>query len=100
LGITLLVLYAFGVFNLIMVLVALIIAAVALLGILTLVSAQARSRSMANLYAREIKPEIDRFLDEHSMTRQQFDALAHNALTQDAPLRVYLSPPENIGDAP
>ena len=85
------VLYMSGVFNLILALIVIVLAALAVTGIATLVSSFARGRSIRETYRKKVGPEIDTFLSRHSLTRLQFDDVAGEILTDSAPLRMYLT---------
>jgi hypothetical protein len=93
LGILVLILYIMGTLNLIGGLVAMVIGLLALIGILSLISSQARFRGIANAYQREVRPEIDAYLGSQGLAKSQFDALADQVLTTTAPLRNYLDLP-------
>ena len=95
LGIIVLIMYVFGVLNLIGGLVAMLVGLLALIGILALVSSQARFRGIANAYQRQVKPEIEDYLSSQGLAQAQFDAVADQVLTTEAPLRAYLNLPVN-----
>lgn len=88
----LLVLFLFGlrdwttlaVFSLIGVLVATLVAA--------LLARRARSATIATTYERTVQPEIDGYLREHQLTRQEFDDRAAELVASGDPLSPYLSP--------
>jgi hypothetical protein len=64
-------------------------------GASAIISARAKSATMAGTYGRDIEPEIEKTIQSNLFTRQEFDALAHETLDKNAPLRRYLSlPPE------
>jgi hypothetical protein len=86
------VLFVAGIFNLIMALIALVFGGLALAGISTLLSFRARSLAIRRLYLQEVGPEIDHYLSEHSLPRSQFESLAREAISAEAPLRSFFSP--------
>ncbi|HEY5573189.1 MAG TPA: zinc ribbon domain-containing protein [Anaerolineales bacterium] len=64
-------------------------------GASAIISARAKSATMAGTYARDVEPEIEKTIQSNRFTRQEFDALANEILDKNAPLRRYLSlPPE------
>ncbi len=85
-------LWIFGVFNLITALLALFMGALAAAGIVTLIAYSARARAAANAYREVVEPEITRYLAAHHLGRAQFDRLASEILSENAPLRMYLAP--------
>ena len=60
-------------------------------GIATLLSRRARATNIETTYHRVIEPQIETYLEKRSMTRDEFDAVAHQVLTTDAPLLEYIS---------
>jgi hypothetical protein len=85
-------LYIFGVFNLILALIVLAMGALAVAGIVTLMAYNARARTITDTYHREIEPQIAQALAQQQASRPQFDRLAVAILPEDAPLRAYLNP--------
>lgn len=90
-GITLL-LWVFGLINLILALFMFVVGMLALSGISILLANVARSNAFKRVYRTEVEPEILQYLSEQHLSRQEFDTLAHQMLPPDAPLQVYLSP--------
>ncbi len=90
-GITLL-LWVFGLINLILALFMFVVGMLALSGISILLANLARSNAFKRVYRTEVEPEILQYLSEQHLSRQEFDTLAHQMLPPDAPLQVYLSP--------
>lgn len=83
-------LYLAGLFNLITFLVALVIGVLLLTGVATLAASYARTRTIGWTYRKIVTSEIDGYLSDHKLTRQQFRSMADEILAQDAPLRSYL----------
>lgn len=90
-GITLL-LWVFGLINLILALFMFVVGMLALSGISILLANVARSNAFKRVYRTEVEPEILQYLSEQHLSRPEFDTLAHQMLPPDAPLQVYLSP--------
>jgi hypothetical protein len=99
-GVTLL-LWMFGVINLILALFILVFGMLALAGISILLANTARSNAFKRVYRTEVEPEIVQYLSKQRLSRQDFDNLAYQMLPLDAPLQGYLSPilPEEAGSA-
>lgn len=91
LGVVLL-LMLFKVINIILGFVVFIIISLVLLGISMLISERARLNAMKQLYILSIENEIDQFLHDYGMTRQQFDIVVTGLLPANAPLNHFLSP--------
>jgi len=87
------VLFILGIFNLIMALIAITFGGLALAGISALLSFRARSRAIGSLYQKEVGPEIDAYLSVRGLPRPQFDSLAGETISAEAPLRSFLSLP-------
>lgn len=90
-GVTLLLL----IFRLVSLVPAMLILVVGLLGLASisaLLASLARSNAHKRVYRELASPEIDRFLNQHPISRQTFDNLAYRSLPVDAPLRDFLSP--------
>jgi hypothetical protein len=85
-------LFILQVFNLILSLIVLTMGALVVAGLVTLVAYSARTRAIHNAYEREIAPEIHQYLSAHHASRSQFDQVASQALSEDAPLRLFLAP--------
>ncbi|NJN43872.1 MAG: hypothetical protein HC806_03460 [Anaerolineae bacterium] len=58
-----------------------------------LVSSRAKQIAIQDNYSQDINPEIVQFLADNQFTRRQFDELADDLLSADAPLREYLIKP-------
>lgn len=65
-------------------------------GASAIVSARAKSATMAGTYTRDIAPKIEKNIQSNRFTRQEFDALAHETLDKNSPLRRYLSLPPGM----
>jgi hypothetical protein len=61
----------------------------------SLVSSRAKQIAIRDNYSHDINPEIVKFLAEHAFTRRQFDEIADELLSADAPLREYLVKPSS-----
>jgi hypothetical protein len=59
----------------------------------SLVSSRAKQIAIRENYTQDINPEIVQFLADNHFTRRQFDKLADDLLSADAPLREYLIKP-------
>lgn len=59
----------------------------------SVVSGQAKRATIGGAYDRQVRRQIDQHLRTHNLTRQEFDAFAHQSLATDAPLREQLSLP-------
>ncbi|MGW8249048.1 MAG: hypothetical protein ACWGO1_00270 [Anaerolineales bacterium] len=90
-GITLL-LWIFGVVNLILGMMMLVVGLLALAGISILLANLARSNTVKRVYRTEVEPEIVRYLSRQRLSRQDFDTAAYQLLPVDAPLQGFLHP--------
>ncbi|HLE16071.1 MAG TPA: zinc-ribbon domain-containing protein [Anaerolineales bacterium] len=75
---------ALGVVTVIAVLVATLVAAY--------LARRARNATLATTYRKVVQPEIEAYLHEHQLTRQEFDDQAADLVASDEPLSQYLSP--------
>jgi len=98
LGIAILILYVAGVLNLIMGIICLVAGILGLIGVVTLISSQARTRGVDNAYQREVGAEITGALEQMGVSIQEFAILAVEVLSSDAPLRAYLTVPQDQND--
>ncbi|GAB4581974.1 MAG: hypothetical protein Fur0022_47260 [Anaerolineales bacterium] len=57
------------------------------------VSNRAKQIAIRDNYSQDINPEIIQFLADHQFTRREFDVVADETLSADAPLREYLVKP-------
>lgn len=85
-----LVLFFLGVLNLIAFFVSLAMIVLAGVGVAALIAYRARGRAIGETYRRTIYPEIEGYLQDNSIQRQQFDRLADEVLPPDAPLRGFI----------
>ena len=60
-----------------------------------LISSRAKQIAIRDNYSQDINPEIVQFLADNHFTRRQFDKLADDILSGDAPLREYLVKPSS-----
>ncbi len=59
----------------------------------SLISSRAKQIAIRDNYSQDINPEIVQFLADNHLTRRQFDEVADDQLSADAPLRAYLIKP-------
>jgi len=93
LGIAVFILYIFGALNLIMGIICLVGGILGLIGVVTFISSQARARGISHAY-KEVEPEITATLEQAGISSQEFALVADEVLPTDAPLRAYLSLPQ------
>jgi hypothetical protein len=94
------ILWAADVLNLISGFITLIMGALVLVGTANLVASAAKRRSIRDMYAYTVKLEIDRYLRENNLTRLEFDRQANRSLPGDAPLRSFMTVPEEPESPP
>jgi hypothetical protein len=96
-----LILYVLGVFSFILAFITFVMGALVLLGITALISFGAKKRSIAEVYRREVGPEIQAYLSHHHIQEDQLNQLVYDTLPVDAPLRIFhsLSLPEDINSS-
>jgi hypothetical protein len=96
-----LVLYSLRIMNLILAALVGILSVMFLLGVASLLSSIARDNTLKRTYQRVVEPEISQFTARFDLTRQQFDTLASQVLSADAPLQYFLNPlpPEQADEA-
>jgi len=74
------------------------LAIISLVGVLaaTLIAAlmarRARNATIATTYRKTVQPEIETYLNEHQLSRQEFDDQAAEIVASEDPLSRYLSP--------
>ena len=90
-----LLLLVFHVINFILAFMLWLLAALALVGVSTLLAIQARGRKTDRIYRAEVQPEIENSLRALSLDRKSFDRLARQSLPPDADLQKYLSALDN-----
>jgi hypothetical protein len=86
-----LLLLIFHVINFILAFILWLLAALALIGVSTLLAIQARARKTERIYRDEVQPQIENTLRTLSLDRNTFDRLARQSLPADADLQQYLS---------
>jgi hypothetical protein len=79
--------------------VALVVGLLLALGFAALVSTTARTKSVERTYQIYVAPSIERYLTTEQLTREEFDRQAALALSSEAPLRKFLSPPPESEEA-
>ena len=84
--------WIFGVINLILAMLLLVVSLLALAGVSILLANLARSNTMKRVYRTEVEPEISQYLSKQQISRQEFDTLACQVLPPDAPLQRFLLP--------
>jgi hypothetical protein len=96
-----LVLYSLRIMNLILAVLVGILSVMFLLGVASLLASIARGNTLKRTYQREVEPEIGQLTARFDLTRQQFDTLASQVLSDDAPLQNFLNPlpPEQADQA-
>lgn len=82
-----LLLLLFKVINLILAVILALMGMLALLGLAALLANLARTNTTRRAYRSGVQAEIRAYLNEHRMTRQEFETLVANLLPEDAPLR-------------
>jgi hypothetical protein len=82
----------FGVINLILGMMLLVVGLLALVGLSILLANLARSNALKRVYRAEVEPEIAQYLSRQHISRQDFDTSAYHLLPQDAPLQQFLEP--------
>jgi hypothetical protein len=92
-----LVLFIFQVINLVLAFILAMLAGLALVGISALLATRARANTTRRLYEAEIQAEIQAYVDESHMSREQFDTLVYRLLPSDADLRAFLAPLQREG---
>jgi hypothetical protein len=86
------ILFVFGVFNLILSLIVLIMGALVVAGLVTLLAYNARARRTADIYQKEVEPQIEQYLVAQGLSRQDFDRVARETLSEGSALSAYLAP--------
>jgi hypothetical protein len=86
------ILLIFGVIDLILAAILVVVAALALVGISTLLALKARANATRRIYQRDIEEEILQYLRIAELSRPQFDTLANQILPEGAPLQEFLAP--------
>jgi hypothetical protein len=87
-----LLLWIFGVINLILGLMLLVVGLLALAGVSILLANLARNNTYKRVYWTEVEPEIVQYLSRQRLSRQEFDTFAVQVLPMDAPLQQFLQP--------
>ena len=87
-----LILLIFKLINIILAFMLWLLAALALIGVSTILSIQARARKTDRTYYEEVQPEIENTLRTLGLDRPTFDRLARQTLSPDADLQKYLAP--------
>lgn len=83
--------FALGVRNWIVIALVALVAVLVTAGIAALLSHRARHGSIEATYHRTVEPEIESYLGARALTRSEFDSTARHVLTADAPLLEYVS---------
>jgi hypothetical protein len=86
------VLYSARLINLILAVLVGIMSVMFLVGVAALLSSIARANTLKRTYQREVEPQINSFVAQYNLTRQQFDTLASQVLPEEAPLQIFLKP--------
>ena len=61
----------------------------------SVISSRAKQIAIRDNYSQDINPEIVQFLADNHFSRRQFDEIADDLLSADAPLREYLVKPSS-----
>ncbi len=85
-------LYVIQALNMILAILVAVMAVLFLVGVAALLSSIARANTLKRTYRRAVEPEILRYLESQSMSRQEFDTLVSDLLPEEAPLQVFLTP--------
>jgi hypothetical protein len=80
-------LYLFGVFNLVLAFIVLIMGSLAVTGIAVLVASFAKTRGVTLKYRMTVLPEIEIYLKKNNVSQDQFERVVVAALPPNAPLR-------------
>jgi hypothetical protein len=96
-----LLLYVLGVFSFILAFFAFLLGALVLLGITAFISLNAKKHSIAEIYRKEVGPEIQAYLGEHHIREDQLNWFVNQSLPVDAPLRIFhfISLPDDISSS-
>jgi hypothetical protein len=87
-------LYLWGVFPLITAFIALVMGALVLLGVVTLLSFNAKSRAIGETYRKDVGPDIQAHLNRSQIQEERFNHYVSGSLPEDAPLRAFHSAPQ------
>jgi hypothetical protein len=68
--------------------------------IANLLASRARSATLQTTYERNVKPEIDRFLEANNLSQQDLVDSAVTRLPEDSPLIAYLTGDGHVGGYP
>jgi hypothetical protein len=90
--IMLLVLFLFGLREWTTLAVISLISVLAATLVASFLARRARNATIATTYSKTVQPEIELYLREHQLTRQEFDDQAAELVASDEPLSRYLSP--------
>ncbi len=86
------VLFALRFINVILAFTLFIIVILGLTGLANLLAYTARLNAVRNTYRQQVQPEIDRYISQQGISRQQFDTWAVTGLADGAPLTIFLNP--------
>jgi hypothetical protein len=86
-----LVLYVLGILSFILAFIAFAMGVLVLLGITALISLSAKKRSMAEIYRKDVGPQIQAYLSDHQIQEEQLNLFVVRTLPVDAPLRIFHS---------
>ena len=90
-AIMVIVLFLFGVRNWIVLGLVGLVSVLVTTGIATLLSRRARTINIETTYQRVVGPQIETFLEKRSISRVEFNVVARQVLTINAPLLEYVS---------
>lgn len=89
--------------NWIVALITTIMALLAALWAIMLVTDISRKNTMRRVFREEVEPKINNYAHTHGLHRDKFDEIAHTALPETAPLRQFIPPlpePEDLEEEP
>ncbi|HJW91405.1 MAG TPA: hypothetical protein VJ436_12250 [Anaerolineales bacterium] len=69
-----------------------LVAALVSLGVSTGLAGRARNATLRTTYERQVRPQIERFLREYSLTPEEYATLVIPLVPENSPLQVYLPP--------
>jgi len=84
------ILFLFGVRNMIVMALVALVSVLVTTGVATLLSRRARAINIDTTYHRVVEPQIETYLEKRSINCVEFDVVARQVLTTDAPLLEYI----------
>jgi hypothetical protein len=93
-------LYIWGVLPLITAFIVLVMAALVMLGAISLISFNAKKRAIGETYRKDVGPDIQAYLKRSQIQEERFNYYVSGLLPEDAPLRVFHSVPQAMNETP